>query len=270
MREALRRAAEQLAAVSDVPRLEAEWLAADCIGVTRSDLLLALNDIPEPAGFAARVERRLNGEPLAYILGTAEFRGLELAVGPGALIPRADSETLIEAAIVHFGEDGPRAILDLGTGPGTLLLAALHHWPEAIGLGIDRSEAALSYAHRNAKALGLDSRAELRLGNWFDGVDGPFDLILANPPYVGTNDEVGPGVAEHEPHEALFAGTDGLDDIRIIAAGLGDRLAPGGIAVIEIGSAQREAASAVFEGHGFTVTCRRDLASHDRALLVKS
>ena len=158
---------------------------------------------------------------------------------------------MIAAAIEHFaGTAGPKRILDLGTGPGTLLLAALDEWPRATGLGIDASEAALDYARSNAARLGMADRAEFRLGNWAEGIDERFDLILCNPPYVAAGAEIGPGVAEFEPAEALFAGPDGLDDYRRLAPEVGRLLAPGGLAAIEIGFDQAETASALFEREG--------------------
>jgi release factor glutamine methyltransferase len=187
-------------------------------------------------------------------------------VGPGVLVPRADSETLIEVAVAHFGDRAPRRILDLGTGPGTLLLAALDQWPGATGLGVDASEAALAYARRNAAALGMGDRAELRTGDWTDGIDGRFELILANPPYIGTQEALLPEVREHEPAEALFAGSDGLDDYRRIVPELPRLLAPGGIAVIEIGSTQAEAVAAMVAGTGLRAAVAQDLAGLSRVV----
>ncbi|HEU0066644.1 MAG TPA: HemK/PrmC family methyltransferase, partial [Sphingomonas sp.] len=184
---------------SATPRFDAELLMAHALGMERSALLLDL-DRPTPPGFAALVERRMRHEPIAYITGTRGFWTLDLAVGPGVLVPRADSETLIEAAIAHFAGRAPARILDLGTGPGTLLLAALTHWPGADGMGIDASPAALAYARRNADALGI-ARAAFRLGDWATGIEGRFDLILANPPYIGTDEPLPAEVRDHEPAE---------------------------------------------------------------------
>ena len=266
--EAIRLAAASLAVGSYTPRLDAEILMAHALGLSRERLLLNLRDAETPDGFEALVARRLAGEPVAYITGTRDFWSITLKVGPGALVPRPDSETLIEAALDHFGAKGPRNILDLGTGPGTLLLAALAEWPEVTGLGVDVSEAALAYAHDNAAALGLASRVDFRLGNWAEGVDTPFDLVLANPPYIESDAVLPRDVAEHEPHSALFAGADGLDDYRILACQLGTVIAPGGMAAVEIGSGQRAAVSALFADTGLEITCRQDLAGRDRAILL--
>ena len=247
-------------------RCEQQYIALD---VEREVLLLAPPIGPAPAHFADLVERRAEGEPVAYITGKRAFWNIELSVGPGALIPRADSETLIAAAIGHFaGTDGPKRILDLGTGPGTLLLAALDQWPEATGVGIDASEQALGYARANARRLGLATRAELKIGDWADGIAETFDLILINPPYVAEEAELGPGVAEYEPAEALFAGADGLDDYRRLAPEIGRLIAPYGLAAIEIGHDQAVSAARLFEAAGHQVRLSLDLAGRARALLI--
>ncbi|MES2445336.1 MAG: peptide chain release factor N(5)-glutamine methyltransferase [Pseudomonadota bacterium] len=255
IRRALADAARRIA--SPTARLDAELLMAHALGVSRNELILRHLDDPVPDGFEALVARRLTHEPVAYITGTRAFWTIELEVGPGALVPRADSETLIEVAVAHFGERAPTRILDLGTGPGTLLLAALAEWPSATGLGVDASEQALAYARRNAERLGL--AAEFALGNWADGVTGSFDLILANPPYIGTGEHLPPEVRDHEPPAALFAGPDGLDDYRRIVPDLPRLLAPRGIAVLEIGSTQAEAVSALVRHHGLVSAMTNDL-----------
>ena len=263
VREALAGAAARLAAVSDTARLDAELLMAHALGVERDELLLRRLDDEAPAAFESLVSRRLTHEPVAYITGRRAFWTIELEVGPGTLVPRQDSETLIEAAIAYFGERSPERILDLGTGPGTLLLAALDHWPEATGLGIDASEAALGYARRNAIP-----RAEFRLGNWGEGLDERFDLILCNPPYVEAGAELPPDVARHEPDSALYAGADGLDAWRLIAPQLPRLLAPGGVACVEIGAGQEDAVSRLFAAEGFTTESRRDLRGIVRCLVL--
>ncbi len=267
VREALSVAAARLAAVSDTPRLDAELLMAHALGVERGEMLLSGLDSAPPAAYQTLLDRRLAHEPVAYIIGRRAFWSIELEVGRGALVPRPDSETLIEAAIAHFGDKAPRAILDLGTGPGTLLLAALDQWPDARGLGIDASEAALAYARRNVETLGLAARAEFRLGGWAS-VDGRFDLILCNPPYVETGADLPRDVASWEPAEALFAGPEGLDDYRLLAPLVPQLVAPGGIACIEIGAEQAQSAGALFAAQGLQVTVRKDLAGRDRCLVL--
>ena len=268
---AVAEAARRLQAVSDTARLDAELLMAHAFGIERDELLLRPPTTHVPSFFASFLDRRLAGEPVAYITGRRAFWNIELEVGPGVLIPRPDSETLIAAAIEHFhGSEGPARILDLGTGPGTLLLAALDQWPRATGLGIDNSEAALGYARTNARRLGLAPRAHFRLGNWADGVTERFDLVLCNPPYVAADAELGPGVAEHEPAEALFAGREGLDDYPRLAPQIGRLLAPGGLAAIEIGSEQAASAVRIFSDAGFEPAVGRDLGGRDRVLLIKA
>ena len=268
VREAIAAAAARFAA-SDTPRLDAELLMAHALGMPRERMLLSQLDDDVPEAFEPLVTRREAGEPVAYLTGRRGFWSIELEVGPGVLIPRPDSETLIEAAVAHFGAASPATILDLGTGPGTLLLAALDQWPQARGLGIDASEAALAYARRNAERLGLSGRAEFRLGDWAEGVEGPFDLILCNPPYVAEADPLGPGVREWEPGEALFAGTDGLAEYRRLAPQIARLLAPGGVACVEIGASQAAAAGALFEAAGLRVAVRRDLAGRDRCIVLE-
>ncbi|ABF54418.1 peptide chain release factor N(5)-glutamine methyltransferase [Sphingopyxis alaskensis] len=264
----LRDAAQRLAAVSDTPRLDAELLMADALGIERQALLLDPARYDVPADFDALVERRMAHEPVAYILGYRDFWTIRLAVGPGALIPRPDSETLIAAAVQHFGAAGPRHILDLGTGPGTLLFAAMSEWADARGLGVDASDVALGYARANAIALGLADRVGLMQGDWAAGVTGRFDLILCNPPYIAESEALMPDVADHEPAGALFAGADGLADYRRIIPDLPHLLAPGGIAILEIGHTQRISVSEMADAAGFAVACRQDLAGRDRALLL--
>jgi release factor glutamine methyltransferase len=268
VREALADATVRLAATSETPRLDAELLMAHALGVERETLLLSGLDAQTPPAFAALVDRRAAGEPIAYISGRRAFWTIELEIGPGALVPRPDSETLIEAAVAHFGARAPAAVLDLGTGPGTLLLAALAQWPEARGLGVDASDEALAYARRNAAALGLADRASFRRGDWAEGVEGPFDLILCNPPYIEADAALPRDVALWEPHAALFAGADGLDAIRRLAPAFSRLLAPGGAACVEIGIGQADRASSLFAAAGFAVATLADLGGRARCLVL--
>ena len=158
---------------------------------------------------------------------------------------------------------------NLHSGPGTLLLDALDQWPEARGLGVDASEAALAFARRNAERLGLAARAELRRGDWGEGLEGPFDLILCNPPYVAEGDALGPGVREWEPGEALFAGPDGLADYRRLAPQVARLLAPGGLACVEIGAGQAEAVTSLFEARVLAVSAHTDLGGIMRCLAMR-
>ncbi|HEX7875183.1 MAG TPA: peptide chain release factor N(5)-glutamine methyltransferase [Sphingobium sp.] len=263
----LRIAAERLQATSDTPRLDAELLLAHALGVTRNDLLLRQRDLTAPPGFGALLDRRLAGEPIAYITGVRDFWTISLHVTPDVLIPRPDTETLMEAAVDHFRDAPPASILDLGTGSGALLLAALDQWRTASGVGVDISPAALAVAQGNADRLGLADRATFRLGDWGEGLSGPFDLILINPPYIARDVTLG-GDVLHEPEGALFAGPQGLDDYRRIAPMLPRLLEPGGMAAIEIGYDQRESVSLLLRDQGLSVSARSDLAGHDRCLVA--
>jgi release factor glutamine methyltransferase len=266
---ALAEAARQLEPTSDTARLDAELLMAEALHIDRDRLILAPPDRQVPKRFWNMLERRANGEPVAYITGRRAFWNIELHVGPGVLVPRPDSEVLISSAIVHFeGTGGPSRILDLGTGPGTLLLAALDVWPGATGIGIDVSRQALSYAAANARRLGFEQRVKLQLGNWAEGIAERFDLILCNPPYIRDADELGPGVREYEPDEALFAGKEGLDAYRALAPQLPTLLADGGLAAVEIGADQAGSVTALLARDGLRARLAEDLAGWPRAVLL--
>jgi len=266
--EAIRATAERLAPTSDTARLDAEVLMAHAFGVTRSDLLLRHMRDPVPDSFAALVERRAAHEPVAYIVGSQDFFGLTLAVSPAVLIPRGDSEVLVEAALA--ARPDARRVLDCGTGSGALLLAVLSHLPAADGIGIDRSAEALVVARGNAENLGLGNRAEMRLADW-DQADwalalGQFDLVLANPPYVEDAAELDPSVRAHEPAGALFAGEEGLDAYRVLIPQLPQLLTPGGAALVEIGHTQAQAVAAIAGRVGFESRLHHDLGGRPRVL----
>lgn len=265
--DAIRASAVHLAVSSDTARLDAELLMAHALGLSRADMLLRQRELDVPAGFDELVQRRRDGEPIAHITGVRDFWTITIAVTPDVLIPRPDSETLIEAAVEHFADRPPATILDLGTGSGALLLAALDQWPQARGTGVDASAAALAVARANADRLGMAARAHFALGDWARDVEGRFDLILINPPYIG-RDEPLSGDVLHDPPGALFAGDDGLDDYRRIVPDLPRLLAPGGMAAIEIGHRQADSVSTLLHAHGLCVDLKRDLAGHDRCLIA--
>lgn len=299
--EALREAAARLAATSDTARLDAELLMAHALGVERSEMLLRHMHTAEPEHFAALAERRARREPVAYITGRQEFYGLDLAVTPAVLIPRADSETLIEAAREAFPDRAPRRILDLGTGSGALLLAAMSIWREAEGMGVERDFAAMQVAMRNADRVGINlppnpqeiarekakpaelgvfpsavgylGRARFNGSDWRKrgGLEhlGRFDLILCNPPYVEDDAQLDPDVRDWEPATALFSGPEGLDDYRVLIRQLPGLLDEGGVAIFEIGATQAQAVSAIAAMSGFEAMLRRDLAGRPRALVLR-
>jgi len=266
---ALDDAARQLSETSDTARLDAELLMAEALHIDRDRLLLSPPERQVPERFWQMVKRRSEGEPVAYITGRRAFWDIELHVGPGVLVPRPDSEVLIASAIAHFeGTPGPSRILDLGTGPGTLLLAALDIWPDATGLGVDVSRQALSYASANARRLGFEPRVKLTQGNWATGLLEKFDLILCNPPYIAEGAELGRGVREYEPDEALFAGSEGLDAYRELAPQLPRLLNDGGLAAVEIAPELQEPVSRLLARDGLDAKVADDLAGRARAVLL--
>lgn len=270
--EAIRAATELLGSRTDSARLDAELLMAEALDVSRSDLFLRHMRDPEPAGFAELVARRAAHEPVAYIRGYQEFFGLPFMVSPAVLIPRGDSETLVEAALA--ARPDAKRVLDCGTGSGALLLAVLNELPQASGIGIDRSEPAVAVARANATRLGLGERARVIQADWSEPgwsleIGGPFDLILANPPYVETDAPLDRTVRDYEPAGALFAGIDGLDDYRVLVPQLPRLLAEGGVALVEIGHTQADAVTAIADGVGLTARLHHDLAGRARVLEFK-
>lgn len=272
--QAIRAAAESLSATSDTARLDAEVLMAHALGCSRTDLLLRHMADDAPDGFDALIARRARHEPVAHITGHQEFWGLPFRVTPATLIPRGDSETIVEAALDACAAPDYvlSRVLDCGTGTGALLLSVLHERAVAQGVGIDASPEALAVAQGNAEALGLGERAQMVLADWTqagwaDGL-GRFDLILANPPYVESDAALDPSVRDYEPASALFAGAEGLDDYRVLIPQLPDLLMPGGVAVIEIGHQQAQAVGQIAADAGFAVKLRLDLANRPRALVL--
>ena len=207
------------------------------------------------ADFEKLIQRRIAREPVAYITGRKGFWDLEFDAGPGALVPRPETETLIEQIVKTFPDkNAALKILDLGTGTGCILLTLLHLYPNTTGLGVDASAEALQWAKRNATGLGLESRAELRLADWAEIRESGFDLVVSNPPYLSAEDMAAlqPELA-YEPKEALAGGPDGLSAYRAIAALLPPLLAPSGCAVLEIGKGQGPAVFAILEAAGLEI-----------------
>jgi len=279
---ALQRAAAALNDVSDTPRLDAELLAAHELGVGRMTMLSRMPDLQEPPGFAQLIARRLADEPVAYITGCQPFWDIDLRVSPGVLIPRSDSETLIETAQSHFAATSPpRRILDLGTGSGALLLAALSLYHDAYGAGVDASMAALEIACENAQRLQLGSRCTFAAVNWRDdgwadqvnalhnGAPALFDLILCNPPYIRQGTQLSAMVDQYEPHEALYAELDGLDNYRRIIPQIPQLLSPHGIACFEIGFDQADAVQQLGAIAGFETALLHDLSGQPRCITLR-
>jgi release factor glutamine methyltransferase len=268
----LQRAAHRLAAAGiDNPRLEARLLLAHALNCAPESLVRDLNAIPAVSGFEALIARREAHEPLAYILGWREFWSLRFHVSPATLIPRPDSETVVEAALaLHPNPSAHIGVLDLGTGTGCLLLAFLHDRPFASGVGVDRSAAAAHLARRNARDLDLAARAAFCCGDWAAAIEGRFDLVLSNPPYIATAElaTLMPDVGLHEPHAALDGGLCGLAAYRAIIGALPRLLTPSGAAVLELGAGQAGAVSAIARGAGFRATTRPDLSGTPRAMIL--
>jgi release factor glutamine methyltransferase len=274
-REAISYGAARLRAVGiEAPRLEARLLLAQASGVTPEVLLGGLDANAETGPYEKLLRRREAREPLALILGRREFWGMEFAVSDATLVPRPESETLIEAACSAFPDHAhpPQRILDLGTGTGCLLLATLAEFPAAFGVGVDVSLAAAALAQRNAAMLGFGNRTAFAVADWAHAVAGCFDLVIANPPYVATAEIpcLMPEVAVHEPKSALDGGIDGLGAYRELVPALHALLSSAGVAVLEIGSEQAEAVTVLATGAGLTTSLLPDLAGRPRAIVLRN
>lgn len=251
------------AAAQGLQRLDAQILLLHALGRDPHDRawLLAhdtdLLDLAARQRFATLCQRRLEGEPVAYLLGRKEFFGLDLQVDARVLVPRPDTETLVAWALEHLPPHG--RVLDLGTGSGAIALALAHARPDAQVTAVDRSADALAVARANAARLGLALR--LHQGDWFAGLDGEqYELVVSNPPYIAEADPHLPALA-HEPRSALVAGADGLDDVRAIAAAAGAHLVPGGWLLLEHGHDQAGPVRALLGAQGFVqLDSRSDLA----------
>lgn len=253
---------------------DARALLAHATGRDRAWLLAHAGDALErgPAdAFFALAKRRREGEPVAYLTGRREFWGLDLAVSPAVLIPRPETEALVEAAVARLPTGRPLRVLDLGTGSGAIALAIARERPQAQVLATDSSAEALEVAMANAKRLGIANVAFLR-ADWYAGVpDGPFDAIVSNPPYVAEDDaHLGEGDLPFEPKLALVAGSDGLTALKTVVFGARDRLVPGGSLVVEHGYNQSETVRALFRAAGFAeILALRDLAGIPRVVAGK-
>ncbi len=271
--ETLRDGAAVLAAAGiDNPRLESRLLLAHALGCSTESLLRDLPAPAPPSDFAALLARRAAREPLAYIVGSREFWSLRFRVSPATLIPRPDSETVVEAALALRPDKGaPFRVLDLGTGTGCLLLAVLHERSAAFGVGIDRTESAVQLARQNARDLDLAGRSAFVCADWAAPIGGRFDLVLSNPPYIATADlaTLMPDVGLHEPRAALDGGRCGFDAYRAIIDALpAAAVAAGRRRCWKLGAGQSGAVGAIAEAAGFRVSARADLAGIARAIIL--
>jgi len=275
------RAAQQRLAGGGIPASDAQELVSRLLGVTRSSLRL------EPAHLvsedAARVlevwiERRLAGEPVQYITGRAAFRSLDLAVDRRVLVPRPETEGLVEAVLGVLAAQSRRwphpRVLDLGTGSGAIALAIAHECPAARVTATDASEEALELARENAESVGLAARVEFAAGHWFEAVapDDRFEVVVSNPPYIATGewDELADEVRKHEPHAALFSGPSGLEALREIIELAPRHLVTGGLLALELAESRAAEVAAWLDGaHDWSdVVLRDDLSGQPRVLLA--
>lgn len=282
-RELLPETTERLAAAGiATASAEARWIVEEASGLEGTDLVLGLDEpatVRMVAHLDAMVDRRLAGEPIQYVLGRWAFRHLDLMVDRRVLIPRPETEQVVEVALRALDRiraerpSGHRPLAaDLGTGSGAIALAIATERPGSRVWGVERSADALAVARANLTALGMSaSGVQLVEGSWFEGLPedlrGHLDLVVSNPPYVAAHEVLDPSVADWEPVEALVPGPRGIEAYEAIVAEAGAWLAPGGALVVEIGSSQAPAVTALHEAHGFTeIEVHPDLAGHDRAV----
>jgi release factor glutamine methyltransferase len=258
---------------------DARLLMLDAAGIVHTDLIRAPREALGPDGankLAAHVEKRLMRVPVARILGEWEFWSLPFTLVAETLVPRPDSETVVAAALIALKErrhnsEGLR-ILDLGTGSGCLLVSLLHELPGATGVGVDIAPGAILTARHNAERNGVGTRAEFHQANWAEGITGPFDLIVSNPPYIADPiiDTLEPEVRVHDPRLALSGGRDGLDAYRAIADAVPALLAAQGVVALEIGSDQSESVPKIFAHLGYTLEGPfADFGARPRAIVLR-
>lgn len=254
---------------------DARFLVLHTLGITGSELVLHGERALGAAGAAALAEavsRRVAGEPVARIVGAWEFWSLPFRLSPETLVPRPDTETVVETALAGLADrTAPLRILDLGTGSGCILVALLSELRNAFGIGLDRSVPALRTARENALANGVSARAAFVAGDWAAALAGRFDLVVSNPPYIATDRIAGLSaeVRLHDPAAALDGGADGLDAYRRIVAA-GSLLAEGGLLVLEVGAGQAEDVAALGLAAGFSGPCiTGDLAGHARVVSLR-
>jgi release factor glutamine methyltransferase len=271
IRSLLDEGAAKLARACDEPRREAEVLLGAALGRSRAWLLAnpgeRILDCEATDRYEAFLTRRSHGEPAAYLLGEKEFWSLALRVGPGVLVPRPETELVVERALAHLPADRELDVLDLASGSGAIALAVASERPRCRIIATDLAFAAVEATRENALRLGLSDRVAVLQGAWFDPIaDRRFDLIASNPPYIAAGDaRVEPGVRRYEPNDALFAGPTGLEALQVIAAGAPAHLRPGGWLMVEHGDTQGAAVRKLFTEAGFEdARTFRDLSGRER------
>lgn len=260
---------------SETPMLDARVLMKAVLQVDDAYLIYHENRLlsdEEAARFGEHASRRAAQEPIAHIIGEREFWGLSIAVEPGILVPRADSETLISVAVERRNKDTPYRVLDLGTGSGCLLCAMLASFENATGLGIDINEKAALLATRNLKTHGLASRSAMMVGRWAAAINGKFDIIVSNPPYIPLTDgeSLPKEVVNYEDPRALFSGINGNDDYELIVESISSLLNVGGLVVMEVGDGHADSLKAMFEKSAMNgeVGLANDLKGAPRAIFL--
>jgi len=264
------------AAGLESPEREARALIRATLGLSDLDLIARAEQAVAPedaARLSALAIRRAAGEPLARLTGRREFWSLDFALAPETLVPRPETETLVETVLALFPDRAaPLRILDLGTGTGAILAALLSEFPKACGIGVDRAEGAARQARDNLAQLGLAGRSHIIVGDWGNAISAVFDLVVSNPPYIPSTDiaALDADVRIHDPHLALDGGTDGLDAYRAIAAALPRLVARGGRAVLELGIGQEAQVAELLAGCGLPADgpARHDLAGIARAIVT--
>lgn len=267
------------AADIELPAYEAKALLTGLLGfsnldvATRQELLLSEDQVKQ---LRVATEKRLSGMPVYRILGWREFYGLRFELSDGTLEPRADTETLVDAILPYLQSAVSKhpgcKLIDLGTGTGAIALSLLHNCEDVVGLGVDQSEDALVTASGNAKKLGLADRFSTLQSDWVSKVEGQYDIVVSNPPYITKDDlaELSVEVSEHDPLLALDGGDDGLAAYRILARDIPDILQPNGVVGLEFGWNQAESVTEIFQNNGFTkLSLHQDLGGHDRVLLFR-
>jgi release factor glutamine methyltransferase len=265
-------AVEQLAAVSDSARLDAEILLGRCIDMPRSYLFAHPEDVLDDAAFArfeSLLKRRLGGEPMAYIMGTKEFWSHELLVNEATLVPRPETELLVELALREIPRKAEWQILDLGTGSGAIAIALAGERMLCEVTATDLSEAALGIARENARQLSMGN-ISFAQGSWCEPVkDRKFRVIVSNPPYVRADDNA-LGALRYEPRAALASGDDGLDAIRVLATDCADIIEDDGVVLIEHGAEQADDVAALLATHGWTeISNHKDFSGHPRVTAAR-